>query len=386
MRSRIAAAAGALTLAAVVGLPAAPAYADGVRNDQWYLKSLNIAQAHALSKGSGVTVAVMDTGVYPHPDLKRNVLAGANFLPGGKGDGRTDPDGHGTNMAALIAAYGKNGDSGVLGLAPSAKILPIKIADKGNALSLDGAIKGVGWAVDNGAKVINISAATGPSAGLIDAVNDAIDDDVVVVASVGNTGQDSVIGYPAAIEGVIAVGAVDKSGNHASLSLIDKRVDICAPGVDITTAEPKDRYADADGTSLSTAIVAGAVALVRSKFPGMSGPEVVHRLEATADDIGPAGRDDECGYGKLNVVKALTADVAPLGSASASAAAPAASATGNGKAGYIDPAATTAAAQPEADDAEPASSSTPLIFGVLAGLVVAGGVIALLVVRRRRSF
>jgi subtilisin family serine protease len=100
MRFRFAAAAGALSLAAAVTVPAAPAFADGVRNDEWYLKSLNVARAQAISKGSGVTVAVIDTGVYPHPDLQRNLLAGANVLPGGGGDGRTDPNGHGTNALA----------------------------------------------------------------------------------------------------------------------------------------------------------------------------------------------------------------------------------------------------------------------------------------------
>src|SRR5689334_16493349 len=101
MRFRFAAAAGALTLAAAVAIPATPALADGVRNDEWYLKSLKVEQAHAITKGSGITVAVLDTGVYPHPDLQRNLLAGANLLPDGKGDGRADQDGHGTNVAAL---------------------------------------------------------------------------------------------------------------------------------------------------------------------------------------------------------------------------------------------------------------------------------------------
>src|SRR5689334_7619008 len=132
MRFRFAAAAGALTLAAAITVPAAPAFADGVRNDEWYLKSLNVARAQAISKGSGVTVAVIDTGVYPHPDLQRNLLAGANFLPGETGDGRTDPDGHGTNVAALVAAHGKNSNDGAIGIAPAAKILPIRAMKTGD--------------------------------------------------------------------------------------------------------------------------------------------------------------------------------------------------------------------------------------------------------------
>ncbi|MFF5295826.1 type VII secretion-associated serine protease mycosin [Paractinoplanes globisporus] len=363
-------------------MPTAPAYADSVRNDEWYLKSLNVDQAHSISKGSGVTVAVIDTGVYPHPDLQRNLLAGVNLLPGGKGDGRADQDGHGTNVAALVAAHGKNSTDGALGIAPASKILPIKAANDGNQFSLEAMARGIGWAADNGAKVINISAGTGPADDLTDAVNAAIDEDVVVVVAAGNYSKQAIMDYPAALDGVLAVGSTDRNGKHASFSVVDNRVDICAPGKDITTAEPKDRYADVDGTSVSAPIVAGAAALVRAKFPNISGPEVIHRLEATADDIGAPGRDDQCGYGELNIVKALTAEVAPLQNSTASAAAPASATADEGtKPGYIDPGATTGGAVPEA---APASSSTPLVLGVLVGLVVAGGLVALVVLRQRR--
>ena len=384
MRFRFVAAAGAFTLAAAVTIPATPAFADGIRNDQWYLKSLNVAQAQAITKGSGVTVAVVDTGVYPHPDLQRNLLAGINVMPGGKGGGRADQDGHGTNVAALVAAHG-NGNNGILGIAPAAKIMPIKVANEGNQFSADTMGQGIGWAVSNGAKVINVSAGTGPADALINAVSSAISQDVVVVVAAGNYSKQAIMDYPAAADGVLAVGATDRNGKHASFSVVDKRVGICAPGKSITTTEPKDKYVEVDGTSSSAPIVAGAAALVRAKFPNLSGPEVIHRLEATADDIGPPGRDDQCGYGELNIVKALTADVPPLTDSTASATATAsAGASGDGQAHYIDPGATTAAAQPTNEDTKPASSSTPLILGLVAGLVVAGGLVALFVARQRR--
>jgi type VII secretion-associated serine protease mycosin len=385
MHFRFVAAAGALTLAAAVTIPATPAFADGIRNDQWYLKSLDVAQAQGITKGSGVTVAVVDTGVYPHPDLQQNLLAGVNLMPGGKGDGQADQDGHGTNVAALVAAHGRNGNSGILGIAPAAKIMPIKAADDGNQFSADTMAQGISWAVSNGAKVINVSAGTGPADALINAVDSAISHDVVVIVAAGNYSKQAIMDYPAAVDGVLAVGATDRNGKHASFSVVDKRVGICAPGKGITTTEPKNKYVEVDGTSSSAPIVAGAVALVRAKFPKLSGPEVIHRLEATADDIGRPGRDDQCGYGELNIVKALTADVPPLANGTASAAATAsAGASGGGQAHYIDPGATTAAAQPTNTDTQPASSSTPLILGLVAGLVVAGGLIALLVARQRR--
>ncbi|MCU7726705.1 S8 family serine peptidase [Actinoplanes sp. KI2] len=385
MRSRFAAAAGAISLAAAVAVPATPAFADSVRNDQWYLKSLNVAQAQTISEGSGVSVAVIDTGVYPHPDLQRNLLPGADLLPGGTGDGRVDDNGHGTNVAALVAAHGRNND-GVLGIAPSAKILPIKIGNKANGLSIDAATDAFGWAIAHGAKVINVSSGTGPTDALINSVNGAISHDIVVVAAAGNTSEAAILSYPAAIDGVLVVGATDRNGKHAPFSIVDKKVDICAPGKDVITAEPKKRYADVDGTSFAAPIVSGAAALVRAKFPNLSGPEVIHRLEATADDIGPPGRDDQCGYGELNIVKALTADVPPLANSTASPAATAsATASSDGQAHYIDPGATTAAAQPENGDTKPASSSTPLILGLVVGLVVAGGLVALFVARQRRN-
>ncbi len=330
-----------------------------------------------------MTVAVIDTGVYPHPDLQRNLLPGANFLPGGTGDGRTDPDGHGTNVAALVAAHGKNSNDGALGIAPGSKILPIRTLNTRDTFSDEALVKGIGWADAHGANVINLSLGTGPSDNLTNAVDTAIRDDIVVVAAAGNYSKGVLLAYPAAIDGVLAVGSTDRNEKHAAFSIVDKRVDICAPGKDIVTAEPKNRYANVDGTSFSTPIVSGAVALVRAKFPNLSGPEVIHRLEATADDIGPPGRDDQCGYGELNIVKALTANVPPLATSTASATA-SASASSDGQAHYIDPGATTAVAQPGNEDTSSASSSTPLILGLVAGLVVAGGLVALLAVRRRR--
>jgi type VII secretion-associated serine protease mycosin len=381
MRLRCGAATGALILSAIT-IPASPATADALRSDQWYLRTLKVSAAHALSRGAGVTVAVLDTGVYPHRDLKRNLLAGTSVIPGDSGNAKVDKVGHGTNMAALIAAHGRNGRDGILGIAPAAKILPVKYSNHANKASSDDMTAAVEWATSHGAKVINISAAAGPAFGLIEAVDAAIKNDVVVVASIGNRSVDPIAAYPSAIDGVLAVGATDRQGRHASLSTKDSKVQICAPGVGITTAEPPNRYADVDGTSPSSAIVAGAAALVRAKFPELSAKDVINRLTATADDIGPPGRDNECGFGLLNIVKALTADVPSLTGGTATPAA-SGSASPTAATGSVTAVPTTAAA---GSAATRAGSSARLIFGVLGGLVVAGALVTALVVRRwRRS-
>lgn len=377
MRGTLNAAAGVIALAAATVIPAHPAHADSFRDDQWYLRSLKVSQAQAISKGAGVTVAIVDTGVYPHPDLQHNLLSGINEVTGAS-DGRTDQAGHGTNMAAIIAAHGRNSRDGVLGIAPSAKILPIKISNKVNSMPSQLMAKGIDWATQHGAKVINVSAVTGPAFELDDAVSAAIKADTVVVAGVGNSSQTLLIGYPAAIDGVLAVGAVDRNNKLASFSIKDSKVQICAPGVGITTAQPKNKYSDVDGTSPSTAIVSGAAALVRAKFPQLSAQDVIHRLTATADDIGPPGRDNQCGFGVLNIVKALTANVPPL--ESTASASPSATATASTAAVPT----TAPAGSNGAQNSTPSSSNTPVVVGgVVFGLALVGALLFL--ARRRRG-
>ena len=167
------------------------------------------------------------------------------------------------------------------------------------------------------------------------------------------------VGFPASTEGVLAVGAVDRSGKHAPFSVPGKPVQICAPGEDLESTRLNSSYRPSTGTSPATAVVSGAAALVRAKFPDLSAPEVIHRLTATADDIGKPGRDEECGFGVLNLMAALTADVPPPRPAS--------------------PTPTTTA---EASDDEPASSHTPLIA---AAVLLVGGALAMIVIRRRKT-
>jgi type VII secretion-associated serine protease mycosin len=329
-----------------------------------------------VTKGAGVTVAVVDTGVSPHPDLRRNLLKGTEVLPDRNGNGQIDENGHGTSMAGLIAAHGRNRNDGALGIAPDAKILPVRDQEPGNNGGSTAIAAGIRWAATHGSDVINVSAATGPSLALKSAVETAAQKGAVVVAGSGNLPRDSRFGYPAAMPGVLAVGAIDRSGKHAAFSVTGEPIQICAPGVDIESTRLDGRYYIAWGTSSATAIVSGAAALVRAKYPDLSAPEVIHRLTATATDIGKPGRDNECGYGVLNVVKALTADVPPLAagdppptSASPTATTSAGS-TGNGTA---------------APEHAPRGNNAPLIVGGAVGVVAVLAGLLLFAARRRKA-
>jgi type VII secretion-associated serine protease mycosin len=290
---------------AVALLPALIGAADPISDGQWFHEFLSTAAAHAISEGQGVTVAVVDSGVDAgHPDLAGSVVPGIDVT--GTGDGRVDATGHGTAMAGLVAAHGR-----VKGIAPQAKVLSVRTNDMRIGFSSDLA-RGITEAVSRGAKVISVSGGVETSEDLLlrQRVEAAIAADVVVVAAAGNNKDPSAqVDFPAAVEGVVAVGSVDKDGNLAPTSVKGPQVVIAAPGVGISSTDLKGGYDVGSGTSYATAIVAGAVALVRAKFPDLKAPEVIRRLTATATDKGAPGRDSSYGYGVLNLVAALTAEL-----------------------------------------------------------------------------
>jgi type VII secretion-associated serine protease mycosin len=288
-----------------------PQSADQVSEGQWYHKFLDTVEAQQISRGEGVTVAVLDTGVDAnHPDLAGSVLPGADFT-GVQGDGRSDANGHGTGMASLIAAHGR-----VQGIAPQAKILPVRVIPDltGKPARLADAIK---WATRPAVKVISLSISSTDDLLARQDIQAAIAADIVVVAAAGNRPTESTVQFPASVPGVLAVGGVDQSGNQSTMSVSGPQIAIAAPGEKISSASPGGAYRLASGTSGATAIVAGAVALVRAKFPQMKAPEVIRRLTATAIDKGAPGRDPEYGFGVLNIVGALTAELPAATSAPA---------------------------------------------------------------------
>jgi type VII secretion-associated serine protease mycosin len=355
---------------ASVAVNGSPAFADQIRDDQWHLEFLKVAEAHRFSTGKGITVAVIDSGVSIHSDLAGSVLSGTDLIKRG-GNGRIDLTGHGSGMAGLIAAHGRNGD-GALGVAPGSRILPIRALNtEHGAVDYRTAVR---FAISHGAKVINISIGGPVSPERLAVFQEASRSDVVVVASAGNRPESVGISAPAFLDSVVAVGAVDKSGKRASVSVTGKALDLVAPGVNMTSTNNKGGYREGTGTSDAAAIVSGAAALIRSKYPKMTAAEVVELLESTATDAGAPGVDEEYGHGIVNIVAALQAGPGSGAGASSAPSTPTTTAPSNSPA---------PAAHPQRAEAEPASSNGPLVVGLGAVVILISGLTAFLVLRRR---
>lgn len=368
-----------LAAAALALLPATPAHADGIRVQQWGLAAMHTDQTWRTTKGSGITVAVLDTGVDDrHPDLAGSVLPGKDFIGFGAQRGDRAWARHGTAMAGIIAAHGHGlgKEAGVLGIAPEAKILPVRVILEGSDKAREKArnsrgtalAQGIRWAADQGADVINLSLgddseSAHPDAGEDAAVQYALAKGSVVVASAGNGGEKGDhISYPAAYPGVIAVTAVDRFGTHASFSTRRWYATVSAPGVDIVIADPDRRYYQGWGTSAAAAFVSGAVALVRSAHPGLAPAQIKKLLADTARSGPKSGRDDAKGFGIVDPAAAITAG-AKLRPADLKAA------SSGYKKQYFGPGPT-----PESKNADPGAWLAPLVGG-LGALVLAGAVV-----------
>ncbi|WP_370265168.1 type VII secretion-associated serine protease mycosin [Streptomyces sp. V4I8] len=376
-----------MTLTGALLLTAAPAaFADYVRDQQWALNAFAAEDVWAESEGAGVTVAVVDSGVDgSHPDLTGQVLEGKDFTDGG--DAQEDVLGHGTKMASIIAGHGHGAGnaSGVIGLAPKAKILPLRTLQTNSDKNLDetwGAA--VRYAVEHGAKVINLSIANDGgktlSAGR-EAIAYAQSHDVVVVAGSGNNGY-SDVSEPGALPGVISVGAVDEKANLWADSNTGKGLTLTAPGAEIVGANPtkSNGYGVGSGTSDATAYVSAAVALVRSKYPDLSAGQVINRLIKTATFAhhkGLKAPDEEYGYGIVRPYSALTMDIPagpkknPLGQVSSSSSTSSQSSKDTGS-------------STQAKKKKSSSSNSLILIGGIAAVVVIGA-IAFVVLRSRRN-
>ncbi|WP_394697893.1 disaggregatase related repeat-containing protein [uncultured Methanomethylovorans sp.] len=282
----------------------------------WGISRINATAAQALGfKGSGVKVAVIDSGIdYTHPDLKANYLGGYDFYNGDSDP--MDDHSHGTHVSGTIAAP-ING-IGVVGAAPEAKLYGLKVFGStlpGNNTSYSNIMAGIEWAVNNDADVITMSL-SGPSysSSLKTMCDYAYNKGVVLVGSAGNTA--SSVRYPAAYDSVIAVSAIDSSNKIASWSCYGPEVDFTAPGVNVKSTMPGNSYGYKDGTSMSAPHVTGAIALLLStnisgtpydlnKNGKWDPAEVYSRLKSTAIDLGTSGKDNYYGYGLIDAYAAV---------------------------------------------------------------------------------
>ena len=290
------------------------------RSEEWWFSAWGIEKdVWPLTTGKGVTVAVLDTGVNAAlPELSGAVLKGAD-TSGGKTDGRKDLDerdgGHGTAMAALIAGQG-GGETGFVGVAPDAKILPVhdssKLGDKNGIY--ESFAKGIRFSVDHGAKVINISQGVTSEmmddhceSGVQEAIGYAIDRDVVVVASSGDTGNTTNWPeLPGSCAGVLAVGGIDPALRPWNGTQRQPYVAIAAPGDQIPTIGKKGSYyPNSWGTSASAALTSGAIAFIRARNPRMSARTVVQRLIATARPLTKDRWNSQTGFGAIQITSAM---------------------------------------------------------------------------------
>ncbi|MEU0810437.1 type VII secretion-associated serine protease mycosin [Streptomyces sp. NPDC005970] len=307
--------------------------AKQIKGTPWSLQRVLLDQLWQDTKGIDkktrrpVLVAVIDTGVdNKNPQLKDAVdtklgfevrKSGKNALEKGKkGDGTDDLVGHGTKVAGIIAARPRSG-TGFVGLAPEAKILPIRQNDEKGSGTTDTMADAIDRAVAKGARIINISQDTvkplQANNNLQRAINDALEKDVVVVASAGNDGIDGKVKktYPAAYEGVLAVGSSDRNNERAPFSQAGDFVGVAAPGVDMVSTVPGGGQCVDNGTSFSAPYVAGVAALIRAKHPDWKQNQVVAQIEQTAERSVNA-HDAYVGWGVVDPVRALTEDDHPI--------------------------------------------------------------------------
>ena len=302
-----------------------------VQAQEWWLSGLHVTQAWQSTEGAGITVAVLGTGVAAgHPDLAGSVSTGPDFTGSGRTAGGPFWGIDGTEVAGVIAGHGHGtgGEAGILGIAPAAKILSIRVSlEYNDPLNSDPAItrrlpaaiaEGITYAVDHRARVIDLPldpgtagltgggdpAAAGGSQAEQAAVTYALRKNVVLVAPAGDDALGpGLVNYPAAYPGVIAVGAVARDGRLASFSSRHSYVSLTAPGVGLMAAVPPDDYAQISSTSASSGIVAGVAALILSRYPHLTVAQVTQALTGgtTPDQVGVPG----AGHGTVDAVRAI---------------------------------------------------------------------------------
>jgi subtilisin family serine protease len=298
---------------------------DGPPSDPMYGQQEDLAQIHvpevwpSTTGDPSVVVAVIDTGVdLSHPDLAGVTVVSPRNETFNTTD-VTDVVGHGTHVAGTIFARTNNA-TGIAGIAPNSSLMPIKVLDGAGSGFFSDVLDGVDWARTHGADVINLSLGAALSAEQIalfqPTFSAARAAGILIVAAAGNSGN-PLMYYPAGLNGVVSVAAVDPTDVQADFSTFNRAVDLSAPGVDtlstVPTAGDPIGYERFSGTSMASPHVAGVAALVWAKRPGLGVAELEAVLRASATDLGAPGRDDHYGSGRVDAAAALVAAVpAPL--------------------------------------------------------------------------
>jgi thermitase len=297
-----------------------PVYADLIPGDpsypsQWGFTNIRAPQAWDLATGSAaVTIAILDTGIdLDHPDLAAKIVPGYDFV---NNDANPQDDtlgglvqGHGTHVAGIAAAITDN-SVGVAGVSWGARLMPVKVLNASGNGTFSDVATGIIWAADHGAQVINMSFGGTTSIfpqTLQDAVNYAFGKGAVLVAAAGNDAKSESIFpfYPAILDNVIDVTATDQANVKASFANYGPHVDLAAPGVGIYSTMLDNTYASETGTSMATPFVSGLAALLSGLLGSPSPPQVIQALESTALDLGPAGRDNDYGFGLIQADAAI---------------------------------------------------------------------------------
>ncbi|MEK7399378.1 MAG: S8 family peptidase, partial [Candidatus Poribacteria bacterium] len=279
---------------------------DTELDNTWGVKRIGAGFVHDANKfGTGIKVAIIDSGIdYNHPDLNDNFeigLKGYDFF--NNDNNPMDDNGHGTHVAGTVAAEDNN--SGVVGVAPKAKLYALKVLGANGSGNYGDVIAALQWCVNNGIQVTNNSYGSSADPGFTvhDAFDAAYTAGIINIAAAGNSGNrkgtgDNVI-YPAKYNTVVAVAATDSSNKRATFSSTGPKVELSAPGVSIKSTIPGGGYAIYSGTSMASPHVAGTAALVIAS--GVIGPANIRaQLQATADNLGTPGRDSLYGYGLVD--------------------------------------------------------------------------------------
>lgn len=271
----------------------------------WSLGAYRVPEHWRATRGQGIRVAVLDTGIdEDHPDLRDALEAARDFT--GSRHGPIDRAGHGTHVAGTIGAR-QNG-VGLVGIAPECRLVVGKVLGDSGSGEARGVAAGIDWAVAQAADVISLSLGSRQeSPEIAGAIRRAVDRGRFVICAAGNEGRDRSVNFPARLDTTVAVGAVDRAGRVARFSSRGDEVDIAAPGEDILSTWLDGGYAKLSGTSMAAPFVSGIVALLLAKHRSRGGrspvrnqAELLDHLARTAVDAGPAGKDPNYGFGLIH--------------------------------------------------------------------------------------